>query len=272
MFGSWDLEVDYAGHPAIEGVTVEIPPGTVTVVVGGDGAGKTTLLRALVGQAPISGGRVEVPAPDRIGYLNAVAGSWRDLSVAENVAFVGRAYGLSGTRLTAVADPLLERAGLAAVPDRLAGQLSGGMRRKLGFVLAMLAQPELLVLDEPTTGVDPVSRTGIWRLVSDAAAGGTAVIMATTYLDEGERSGNLVVLESGRVLVSGTPSQVIDSFGGVIVETEHPTRPQWSWRYGAAFHEWFDEAEPVINSSVVPTSLEDVVIASALKRRTEARQ
>ena len=150
------------------------PTGHVVGVVGGDGAGKPTLLRALVGEAPPTHGSVRAPGAAQVGYLPASAGSWAELSVQENVEFVGRSFGLSRAAVAERGDLLLGRAGLTAARGRLARQLSGGMRRKLGFCLAMIAEPELLVLDEPSTGVDPISRVDLWRLVSDAAAGGTA--------------------------------------------------------------------------------------------------
>ena len=143
------------------------------------------------------------PGKDQLGYLPASSGSWAALSVAQNVDFAGGVYGLSGPALTARRDALLAAAGLTGAADRLASQLSGGMRRKLGFCLAIVHAPALLVLDEPTTGVDPVSRIDLWRLVSQAAAGGTSVIMSTTYLDEAERAAQLMVLDRGRVLVHG---------------------------------------------------------------------
>ena len=107
---------------------------------------------------------------------------------------------------------------------RLAAQLSGGMRRKLGFVMAIVHRPALLILDEPTTGIDPVSRIDLWRLVSEAAASGAAVLMSTTYLDEAERAAHLVVLDSGRVLVQGSYEQVRAGFAGVVTRPG-PARP-----------------------------------------------
>ena len=110
----------------------------------------------------------------------------------------------------------LERTGLAAARDRLAGQLSGGMRRKLGVIAAMLPEPELLVLDEPTTGVDPVSRADLWWLIARAAAGRAAVLMSTTYLDEAARAAHVLVLDAGRTLAVGTPAEIVASVPGTI--------------------------------------------------------
>ena len=177
---------------ALDDVTLLVEPGSVVVVVGGDGAGKTTLLRSLVGEVQLERGRVDAPPPEAIGYLPATTGSWLSLSVGQNMDFVGGIYGLSGKDLASRRDELLVRAALLDSVDRLSSELSGGMRRKLGFCMAMLHDPPLLVLDEPSTGVDPVSRVDLWRLVSEAAAAGAAVVMSTTYLDEAERAASLL--------------------------------------------------------------------------------
>ncbi|MHB1489916.1 putative ABC transporter ATP-binding protein YbhF [mine drainage metagenome] len=252
---------------ALDEVTLEVEPGSVVAVVGGDGAGKTTLLRCLVGRLRLEHGDVDAPSRQQLGYLPATAGSWPALTVAQNMDFVGGVYGLSGTALSTRRDELLARAGLLDVVDRPASQLSGGMRRKLGFSMAMLHDPLLLVLDEPSTGVDPVSRVDLWRLVSEAAAAGAAVVMSTTYLDEAERAATLLALDGGRVLTSGTRAEVLGSFDGVVARTATPRRRDWAWRRGREFHEyWPGEDAPRDATTLVP-DLEDVVIALSLLRR-----
>ncbi|MGV8964966.1 MAG: ABC transporter ATP-binding protein [Cellulomonas sp.] len=252
---------------ALDNVTLLVEPGSVIAVVGGDGAGKTTLLRSLVGKVQLEQGAVEAPAPQAIGYLPATAGSWPALTVAQNMDFVCGIYGLSGKALVARRDELLNRASLLEVADRLASQLSGGMRRKLGFSMAMLHDPPLLVLDEPSTGVDPVSRVDLWRLVSEAAAAGAAVVMSTTYLDEAERAASLLALDGGRTLASGTLQGVLASFDGAVARTTTPHRRAWAWRRGRSYHEYWPAAAdvPADASAVVP-DLEDVVIALSLLR------
>ena len=199
---SWavqDLTVRYGRRVALDGVSLAVPAGAVTAVVGADSAGKTTLLRALAGVARPAAGSVRRPDRRRIGYVAGSSGLYSDLSVDENIAFVAAAYGVTaGERAERSAD-LLARTGLTGTGGRLAGRLSGGMRQKLAFALAMLHEPELLVLDEPTTGVDPVSRADLWRLIAAAAAAGAAVVVSTTYLDEAKRASGVVLLEDGRV-------------------------------------------------------------------------
>lgn len=252
---------------ALDDVTLLVEPGSVMAVVGGDGAGKTTLLRSLVGEVQLERGQVDAPPPEAIGYLPATAGSWLSLTVAQNMDFVGGIYGLSGKDLASRRDELLGRAALLDSVDRLSSQLSGGMRRKLGFCMAMLHDPPLLVLDEPSTGVDPVSRVDLWRLVSEAAAAGAAVVMSTTYLDEAERAANLLALDRGRMLAGGTLQDVLDSFAGAIARTATPQRRGWAWRRGREFHEyWPTTAELPPDAVAVIPDLEDVVIAESLLR------
>lgn len=255
------LTVRYADLTAIDDVSLDAPAGRVTMVVGGDGAGKSTLLKALVGLIATTG-TVDRPAAKDIGFMPTGAGSWPDLTVAENVRFVGGSYGLEGEALDARATSLLTAAALNEVRDRLAGQLSGGMRSKLGFVLAMLHSPELLVLDEPSTGVDPVSRVELWRLISEAAAAGTSVLMSTTYLDEAERASSVLVLQDGKTLLSGTPEQIVAACPGSIVATAAPERPEFAWRSGQGYHEWFPDAG---HGQSVPATLEDVCIVASLR-------
>lgn len=260
-------DVRFGTTMALQDVSLQIEPGSVVAVVGGDGAGKTTLLRALVGKVQLARGEVDAPPPQKIGYLPATAGSWPALTVAQNMDFVGGIYGLSGQALVSRRDELLERASLQDVADRLASQLSGGMRRKLGFSMAMLHNPPLLVLDEPSTGVDPVSRVDLWRLVSEAAAAGAAVVMSTTYLDEAERAASLLALDGGRTLASGTVQEVLGSFGGAIARIAKPHRPAWAWRRGRSYHEYWPATADLPSDAVaVIPDLEDVVIALSLLR------
>ncbi len=259
--------VHYGATRALDGVDLDAAAGAVTVVVGGDGAGKTTLLRLLVGRAPLGAGTVQVPDLADIGYLPATLGSWAGLTVAQNVDFVGGSYHVPRERLALRGQDLLVAAGLEDFRDRPAGQLSGGMRRKLGVVLAMLHDPAVLVLDEPTTGVDPVSRVELWRLAAQAAATGTTVVMSTTYLDEAERAGQVLVLDQGRTLVAGTPAEVVAGMRGTLTEAPRPQRPEWAWRRGRVFREaWPDGLAEEIPDGlrVVDPQLEDVVISRAL--------
>jgi ABC-2 type transport system ATP-binding protein len=266
-FGVRSLGVRFGNVVALDDVTVEIAPGAVVAVVGGDGAGKTTLLRALVREIRPDAGEVSAPAKADIGFLPSSSGSWAALTVAQNLDFAGGVFGLTGDALAQRRAQLFAAADLEDAAGRQASQLSGGMRRKLGFCMAIVGQPALLVLDEPSTGVDPVSRVDLWRLISEAAASGTAVIMSTTYLDEAERAATLAVLDQGRVLVQGPYDSVRAQFRGTITHSDKPIRPEWSWRRNRDRREYWPDGDQPEHIDVVEPDLEDIVIALSLVRR-----
>ncbi|HEX2026932.1 MAG TPA: ABC transporter ATP-binding protein [Nitriliruptorales bacterium] len=214
-WGVEDVTVLFGERTALAGVDLAITPGTVTAVVGGDGAGKSTLLRVCSGALRPTQGTVRLPPSERIGAMAEIPGVYRDLTVGEHLRFVADAYGLSAATVQSRSRELLGRAGLADTADRLAGHLSGGMRQKLAVVLALLHRPDLLVLDELTTGVDPVSRAELWRLIGHAASGGAGVLVATTYLDEAERASEVLVLHAGRPLLHGAPDELIADATGL---------------------------------------------------------
>ena len=246
-WGTEEASVLYGDKLALDRVTFRAVPGRVSAVVGGDGAGRTTLLRCLAGALAVSSGRVRLPAPLRIGYLSAGSGTYPDLSVDENLAFRATAYRLSAGAARERSGELLERAGLASARGRLAGQLSGGMRQKLGVIASMLHQPDLLVLDEPTTGVDPVSRADLWWLITRAAADGAAVVLATSYLDEAERAFDVLALDTGRELAAGTPEEIVAAMPGALrvsdTRPEGEARPR-AWRRGGRWRIWDPPGPP----------------------------
>jgi len=262
--------VSYGKTVALGDVSLAAAAGQVTAVVGGDGAGKSTLLRCLAGLISPASGEVRTPGAARIGYLPGSSGIYPDLTVTENLEFRAAAYGMAPAQIRARAAEFLDRTGLADVPDRMAGQLSGGMRQKLGVIAAMLHQPDLLVLDEPTTGVDPVSRSDLWWLIARAAAAGTAVVLATSYLDEAERAATVLVLDGGRELAAGTPAQIVAAVPGVILVS--PVRPagpaaQRAWRRSGEWRIWMPRDSPSIRSAQqVQPDLQDAVTVAALAR------
>jgi len=248
--------------------------GSLTAIVGGDGAGKSTLLRTLVGIVTPSEGSVFAPARERIGYAPAGSGSYPDLTVTENLRFSAAAYGLRGDRLSRRSEELLEATALTEARDRLGGNLSGGMRQKLAFACAMLHDPDLLVMDEPTTGLDPVSRSELWRLVSIALGHGTTAVFTTTYVEEAARADRVLVLDGGRALASGEPAEVTRDLPGEVVRLpdevvaspgtapEHP-----SWRRGRVRHAWVASGAAPRGARPVEADLEDAVIVTALAAR-----
>jgi len=214
----------YGGTVALADAWLDIAPGTSVAVIGPDGVGKSTLLGLLSTAKKVQQGSVRVLGTDvadrrgraalqpRIAYMPQGLGRnlYADLSVAENLQFFGRLFGLDAAeRRRRIAD-LLESTGLAPFPDRPAGKLSGGMKQKLGLCCALLHDPDLLILDEPTTGVDPLSRRQFWDLIARIRAGrpGMTVLVATSYMDEAERFDRVVIMNAGRLLAHDTPAAV----------------------------------------------------------------
>jgi ABC-2 type transport system ATP-binding protein len=261
------VSVAYDGKQALADVSLALNLGSVVGVAGGDGSGKTTLLRTLLGLVPASSGAVNRPDGDEVGYLPASSGVYPDLTVEENLRFAAGAYGVRGGNYRKARDELLERSGLEDVSDRLGGNLSGGMRQKLGLAMALVHRPRLLVLDEPSTGIDPVSRRELWRLLSEAARDETAVLMTTTYLDEAGRCDTVCVLDDGAVLLQGAPDELVGGFSGVVGETTSRPDTPFAWRRGASWRQWsLDELESPAVRPVTP-DLQDAVIVAALRRR-----
>ena len=268
-WGTDEISVQYQQRLALDKITLRAVAGQLTAVVGGDGAGKTTLLRCLAGVLAPGSGHVRRPPAWQIGYLSAGSGTYPDLTVQENLDFRASAYGLSAGQARERSGDLLGRAGLGSARDRLAGQLSGGMRQKLGVIAAMLTSPRLLVLDEPTTGVDPVSRSGLWWLIARAAADGCAVVLATTYLDEAERAAAVLALDDGRELAAGTPDQIIGAVPGTLrtVAGRPPEADeQRAWRRGGHWRIWDPPRSAGGAGQPIQPDLQDAVTIAALAR------
>lgn len=256
----------YGDHTAVHGIDLSVSSGEVMALVGGDGAGKTTTLRALAGRLAPRSGELDLPGNHRTGVMPATGATWRDLTVTENLEFVRAAHGSARDFV----DELIARMGLDLARGRLAGNLSGGMRQKLALAMALQHRPRLVVLDEPTTGVDPVSRAEIWRLLGEEVAAGTGIVLATTYLDEAARAGHVVVLDDGHVLAAGPPQEVTAATPGTVVRAATRLGPQ-SWRRGRSWHTWLADHDAVAvatrsGAQRVEPDLEDAAIVRALQR------
>lgn len=191
----------------LEGTCLTFAPASVSSIIG-DGASAKDAILALLNRrrCPTQGKVSALPESTQIGYMPSDSGTWPNLSVAENLRFVAKIFGHYDD---ARAQQLLKAADLDRFTDRLARNLSGGMRKKLGVIMAALPEPQLLVLDEPTTGVDPDSRTAILALIKAEAARGTTVVVATTYIDEAEDSSQIILTLGSRVMATGTAKQLI---------------------------------------------------------------
>jgi ABC-2 type transport system ATP-binding protein len=211
------LRKHFGRRRALDGVDLELSGPQIVGVAGPDGAGKTTLLRCLAGLLEVQAEEASVLGHElrrdvralkqRVGYVPQSFSLHRELSVGENLAFTARLHRLAPEVFQARADELLERTGLAPFRARPAGALSGGMKQKLAIANALLPAPALLVLDEPTAGVDVMARAEIWELLAQRRAS-TLVLISTSYLDEAGRCDRLVYLDSGRVVASGTPAEL----------------------------------------------------------------
>ena len=208
-WGCQGLSVRHGATVALEDVSFEARAGTVAAVVGGDGAGKTSLLRALAGTVRPSAGTVRRPGERRLGYVSAGPGVWSDLTVDENLDFAGRAYGLSADELDRRVAWLLDRTGLAEARGRLAGRLSGGMRQKLALAMAVAHEPDLLILDEPTTGLDPKGMAEMRTFIRDLGSGRRTVLLSSHLMQEVEQVCDRVgVIHRGALVREGTVDEL----------------------------------------------------------------
>lgn len=191
----------------LEGICLSFAPASVSSIIG-DGASAKDAILALLNRRrrPVQGKVSGLPGSAQIGYMPSDSGTWPNLSVAENLRFVAKIFGHYDD---ARAQQLLKAADLDRFTDRLARNLSGGMRKKLGVIMAALSEPQLLILDEPTTGVDPDSRTAILALIKAEAARGATVVVATTYIDEAEDSSQIILTLGSKVMATGTAKQLI---------------------------------------------------------------
>nr|MCU0235362.1 ATP-binding cassette domain-containing protein [Thermoanaerobaculales bacterium] len=225
----------YGGTLALADAALSAAPGQTVGLIGPDGAGKSTLLALIAGVRRIQAGRVEVlggsmgdprhraATSPRIAYMPQGLGRnlYQTLSVRENVEFFGRLFGQGRAERRARIDELLHATGLHPFDDRAAGKLSGGMKQKLGLCCALIHDPDLLILDEPTTGVDPLSRRQFWELIDRIRARrpGMTILVATAYMEEAERFERLVAMHDGRQLASGTPAELKARTGAGSLET-----------------------------------------------------
>jgi ABC-type multidrug transport system ATPase subunit len=204
--------------PAVQDVSLTVHAGEIVGLLGANGAGKTTLIRMLMGLVSPSagsvhlfGGRPDRVARARLGYVPQGLGVWADLTVRENVAFAATAYGSQEAGLPG---------DLAEAADRPVGQIGLGLQRRLAFAIAMAHEPELLVLDEPTSGVDPLSRARLWDTIHSRAETGVGVLVTTHYLQEAEQCDQLIVMAHGRTVAAGTEAEIVGAATAVQVSTD----------------------------------------------------
>jgi ABC-2 type transport system ATP-binding protein len=220
-----DLNFSWGAAPVLAGLTMAVQPREIFGVVGADGAGKSTLLQLLIGQLSPASGEIRVlgrplGAPglrEAIAYMPQVFGQYLDLSVLENLRFFASLHGLARAHASEVIADLLGRTGLAGFEHRRAAQLSGGMMQKLALACALVSRPRVMFLDEPTTGVDPLSRRAFWQLLEGVRAEGVAIVCTTANMEEAERCNRIGTLEHGRFTREGRPQALVEGVTAALI-------------------------------------------------------
>lgn len=213
-----DLTKDFDGFRAVDGVSFEVQPGEVFGYLGPNGSGKTTTMRMLLGLLQPTSGKARVLGHDvqreaerirpQVGYMSQKFALYEDLTVVENLRFYGGAYGLGRAALARRIDEVLALAELDDRRRERAGALAGGWRQRLALAIALIHEPRLAFLDEPTAGVDPEARRAFWDVIYTLAEQGTASLVSTHYMDEAEHCGRLAIMSDGRILAMGSPSDL----------------------------------------------------------------
>jgi ABC-2 type transport system ATP-binding protein len=282
---------------AVDHLSLKIEQGEIFSLVGPDGAGKTTTIRMMCGVLAPTEGNISLLGYDmrsqkdeikkRIGYLSQRFSLYQDLTIGENIDFFAEIHKVR--KYKERKEELLRFTRLTEFRDRLAGQLSGGMKQKLALACTLIHTPQIIFLDEPTTGVDPVSRRDLWKILSSLLKSGITIVVSTPYLDEAERSTRVALLNQGRLLHCNTPEIVKSSFHSEVVELvcedirrasevlQRLVPQQDIQMFGDRLHVLVQEAQRkekeilkslkkehivVRSSRIVPASLEDVFIAS----------
>jgi ribosome-dependent ATPase len=262
----------YGGATALADISLSIRAGSATALVGPDGVGKSTLLALIAGVRRLQAGHIRTLGGDiasrahrddimaRIAYMPQGLGRnlYPSLSVAENIDYFGRLFGQSAAERSARIGQLLRATGLAPFPDRPAGKLSGGMKQKLSLCCTLIHDPDLLILDEPTTGVDPLSRRQFWRLIDDIRAQRPqlTVLVSTAYMEEAERFDHVVAIDAGRVLAQGAPAELLAQTGTAHFEHAY-----------VALHGGGAAAEPPVAPLQPSTDGKPAIAAEGLTRR-----
>jgi daunorubicin resistance ABC transporter ATP-binding subunit len=269
---------------ALDGLDLEVEPGTVFGLLGPNGAGKTTLVRILATLLPPTAGRARVLGHDvvaeplavrrRIGLAGQFAAVDEELTGRENLEMIGLLYRLSRAEARTRAAEVLERFGLADVADRRVSTYSGGMRRRLDLGASLTGRPPILLLDEPTTGLDPRTRQELWSIVDDLRRAGTTVLLTTQYLDEADRlAQRIAVVDNGRIAAEGTAAQLKATIGGNIlsVRVADPARAPDA---GAALASLAAGDQPRVNATdgEIRLAVGDPAASAEALRRLDARQ
>ena len=221
----------FGSFVAVDGISFDVPEGTVFGLLGANGAGKSTAIRMLCGLLEPSAGSAQVAGIDvkkdpeavkrSIGYMSQRFSLYEDLTVMENMRFFAGLYGVPQKRIIDQTDRVMELTGLRGRGDSLAGELPGGFRQRLALGCALLHEPKVLFLDEPTAGVDPLARRRFWDIIYEVADSGSTVLVTTHYLDEAEYCGTVTLMHAGRIVARGSPAALkAERFPGAMLEID----------------------------------------------------
>ncbi len=301
------LEKRFGPVRAVDGLSFDVRPGEIFGLVGPDGAGKTTTLRILAGVLAPDGGQATVAGFDvsadpegakhELSYMPQRFGLYEDLTIDENIRFYADLFGVPRAQRESRAAELLTAAGLAEFRSRTAGKLSGGMKQKLGLICALIHRPRVVLLDEPTNGVDPVSRREFWAILYSLVNEGVSILTSTSYLDEAERCHRVGLLHRGRMLFCNEPTELKKLFPGVVLSLRSPDPPRAmmalrgapglrsSVLVGDAVHLFADSAEERIvqfrlqlddagvtvdSLELIPPSIEDLFVSAVESQQAAA--
>jgi ABC-2 type transport system ATP-binding protein len=255
----------FGAFVAVNELSFDVGQGEIFGFLGSNGAGKSTTIRMLCGLLRPTSGSARVGGIDvgtqpeavkqRIGYMSQRFSLYEKLTVDQNIAFFGGIYGLDRERLAARREFVLEMAGLRGREGMLTGALSGGWKQRLGLGCAILHEPSIVFLDEPTGGVDPLSRRTFWRLIDGLAAKGTTVLVTTHYLDEAEHCHRVAIIDAGKLAALGTVPELKQIFAGRPIVEVRATRPVEAMR-------WLEEMPDVEKTSIFGTAVHAVMRSS----------
>ena len=276
MIAARSITHRFAGTVALRDLTLTIGSGEMFALIGPDGAGKTTFFRIVARLLRPTAGSLDLDGHRAFGFVPQRFSLYPDLSCDENLALRARLYSLESGAARARANDLMHRVGLGRFGARLAGNLSGGMKQKLALVSALLTAPDLLLLDEPTTGVDPISRREFWTMLHQLHREGLTIVVSTPYMDEAEYASRVAFLHEGRLLDVGTRAEIIARYPRTLIEVRSADRFAVRRRldgiaqiddvslFGTTLHVRGTEDTPGALAGIVRAALDGIVSAEAV--------